>query len=452
MQRAGPWLVFAVFVLSVFIDIPKHQFSFPFPPSCPGVCLNLGPIQVNQEIKTHLGLDLQGGTQLILQMKVEEIPPGQSIVDYNDRARRVIDRRINSLGVSEPVIQAVGDDKILLQLPGIDNIQEANDIATRQAKLEIKIPDDANPGQYKSLTPPLTGENLKPTQVGFDQANQPVVLFEFTGSDADRWVQLSRDYFQKPVQITLDTEEISAPVVTEVFAGGSGQISGNFTVESARQLSNLINSGALPVSLQVVQSSRVEPTLGRESVDRSLIAGALGLLLVAFFMVAYYRMPGVLAVIALIYYTALVYAIFRLIPVTLTLAGIAGFILSIGMATDANVLTFERLKEELRTGKSLRVAVEEGRKRAFPSIFYSNLATIVTAAILFYFGTGTVKGFAFTLGIGVAVSFFTAVVVTQMLLHGAIEFSALRRRSLYGVEERAIDTPESRVPRPAPAL
>jgi protein-export membrane protein SecD len=265
-------------------------------------------------------------------------------------------------------------------------------------------------------------------------------------------VQLSKDFLEKQVQIALDGQEISAPVIEEIFGGGSGQISGNFTVESAKQLSNLINSGALPVSLQVIQSSRVEPTLGRESVDRSLIAGAMGLLLVAFFMIAYYRVPGVIAVIALIYYTALVYAIFRLIPVTLTLAGIAGFVLSIGMATDANVLTFERLKEELRTGKSLRVAVEEGRKRAFPSIFYSNLATVVTAAILFYFGTGTVKGFAFTLGIGVAVSFFTAVVVTQMLLHGAIEFSALRRRSLYGVEERAIDTAEGRAPRPARAV
>jgi preprotein translocase subunit SecD len=163
MQRAFPWLVFLVFVLAVFIDIPKHRFSFPFPPSCPGVCLNLGPIQVNEEIKTHLGLDLQGGTQLMLQMKLDEIPAGQSVAEYNDRARRVIDRRINALGVSEPVIQAVGDDKILLQLPGIDNIQQANDIATQQAKLEIKVPDEANPGQYKSMTPPLTGENLKPT-------------------------------------------------------------------------------------------------------------------------------------------------------------------------------------------------------------------------------------------------------------------------------------------------
>src|SRR5438034_314049 len=335
--------------LSVFLDIPKHQFSFPFPPSCPGICLNLGPIQVNQEIKTHLGLDLQGGTQLLLQMNTGEIPAGQSVADYNDRARRVIDRRINGLGVSEPVIQAVGDDKILLQLPGIDDLQKANDLATQQAKLEIKIPDAANPGQYKSLTPPLTGEHLNPTYVAFDSANQPVVHFEFTGDDANRWIQLSKDFLQQPVQITLDGKQISAPVIQNLFTSGSGEISGNFTVASAKDLSSLINSGALPVSLTVIQSSRVEPTLGRQSVDRSLIAGAMGLLLVAF-------------------------------------------------------------------------------------------------------GTGTVKGFALTLGIGVAVSFFTAVVVTQMLLHGAIEFSSLRRRWLYGVEERAVETPERHAPRPAPAL
>jgi preprotein translocase subunit SecD len=453
VNRAFPWVVFAVFVLSVFVDIPKHQFSFPFPASCPGICLNLGPIQVNQEIKTHLGLDLQGGTQLLLQMNTAEIPAGQSVTDYNDRARKVIDRRINGLGVSEPVIQAVGNDKILLQLPGIDDLQKANDIATQQAKLEIKVPDKDNPGQYKSLTPPLTGEHLNQTDVRFDNTNQPVVHFEFTGDDANRWIQLSKDYLKQPVQITLDGKQISAPVIHDVFTSGAGQISGNFTIASAKDLSSLINSGALPVSLTVIQSSRVEPTLGAQSVQRSLVAGLVGLLLVAFFMIAYYRVPGVLAVFALLYYTALTYSIFRLIPVTLTLAGIAGFILSIGMAVDANVLTFERLKEELRSGKSLRVAVEEGRKRAFPSIFYSNLATVLTAAILFEFGTGTVKGFALTLGIGVAVSFFTAVVVTQMLLHGVIEFSSLRRRWLYGVEERTTEPPADRhAPRPAPAL
>jgi preprotein translocase subunit SecD len=452
VNRWFPWLVALVFVGAVFVDIPKHRFSFPF--NCPGICLRIGDFSVNQEIKTHLGLDLQGGTQLVLQMKTEEIPAGQSVVEYNERARRVIDRRINSLGVSEPVIQAVGDDKILLQLPGIADIQQANDIATRQAKLEIKVPVGAEkPGEFKSLEPPLTGENLNPTFVSFDNANKPVVNFEFTGPDSDRWVQLSKDYRGQPVQITLDGQQISAPIIEVVFTSGRGIIQGNFTVEEAKQLSLLINSGALPVSLQVIQSSRVEPTLGQDSVNKSLVAGAMGLLLVVFFMLAYYRLPGALAVIALIYYTALTYAIFRLIPVTLTLAGIAGFILSIGMAVDANVLTFERLKEELRTGKSLRVAVEEGRKRAFPSIFYSNLATILSAAILFYFGTGTVKGFALTLAIGVGVSFFTAVVVTQMLLHGAIEFAALRRRWLYGVEERAVDHGrESREPRPAPAI
>jgi len=450
MPRLGPWLIALIAFFAVFIDIPKHQFSFPF--NCPGICFRLGDNSYNQEIKTHLGLDLQGGTQLILRLRTEEIPAGGNVVDYNDRARRVIDRRINGLGVSEPVIQALGDDKILLELPGIDDIQQANEIATRQAKLEIKVPDKDKPAQYKSLEPPLTGEHLNPTFVTFDQASRPVVNFEFTGPDSDRWVQLSKDYLNQQVQISLDGKEISAPRVNTVFTSGRGIIEGNFTTQSAKELSLLINSGALPVSLDVVQSSRVEPTLGQDSVKRSLLAGAIGLLLVAFFMVVYYRLPGAIAVIALLYYTALTYALFRLVPVTLTLAGVAGFILSIGMAVDANVLTFERLKEELRAGKSLRAAVEEGRRRAFPSIAYSNAATILTAAILFYFGTGTVKGFALTLGIGVAVSFFTAVIVTQILLHGAIEFARLRRRTLYGVEERPTEAREGREPRAAAAV
>ena len=245
MNRIFPWLVFVVFVLSVFIDIPKHQISFPF--NCPGICLRIGGFSVNQEIKTHLGLDLQGGTQLVLQMKTDEIPAGQSVTDYNERARKVIDRRINGLGVSEPVIQAIGDDKILLQLPGIDDIQQANDIATRQAKLEIKVPDKENAGKFKSLTPPLTGEHLNPTYVTFDQANKPVVNFEFTGPDSDRWVQLSKDNLNQPVQIRLDGQQISAPTIQVVFTSGKGIIEGQFTVESAKQLSLLINSGALPV-------------------------------------------------------------------------------------------------------------------------------------------------------------------------------------------------------------
>lgn len=450
MNRALAWTVVVIAILAVWIDIPKHQFAFPF--DCPGVCYRIAGQSTSLEIKTHLGLDLQGGTQLILQLRPDRLPsqPTASIDSLNTQARAVIDRRINSLGVSEPVIEALGADKILLQLPGVSDLKEAQDIATKQAFLEIKVPvKDANgqvvPGKYQSLNPPLTGANLKPTFVEFQGSNSaPVVHFDFGPPDDQRWVQLSKDYLNQPVQITLDGNEISAPRINQVFSSGVGVIEGNFTTKTAKDLSTLLNSGALPVPLEIVQSSRVEPTLGQDSVRRSLVAGAIGLLLVALFMILYYRLPGVIAVLALLFYTALAYAIFRLIPVTLTLAGIAGFILSIGMAVDANVLTFERLKEELRNGKSLRVALDEGRRRAFPSIFYSNAATILTALILFYFGTGTVKGFALTLAIGVVVSFFTAVFVTQMLLHGAIEYAALRRRPLWGVEERPADGRDGR--------
>ena len=440
-MRLTSWLVVLVAVLAVFVDIPKHQFSFPF--NCPGICLRIGDLQVNQEIKTHLGLDLQGGTQLILRLQYEKLPPGPTATrsELQNQAINVIDRRINAVGVAEPVIQGLGDDKILLELPGVTDIQQANDFATRQAFLEVKVPDKDKPGEFKSLEPPLTGADLNPNGVYVTfQGTQPVVAFEFAGAAGDRWVQISKDYLEKPVQITLDGREVSAPVIKQVFSSGSGIIEGRFTTKTANELAIQLKSGSLPVPLEVIQSSRIEPTLGRDSVQQSVVAGLIGLLLVAFFMIAYYRLPGVLAVIALLYYAALTYAIFRLVPVTLTLAGIAGFLLSIGMAADANVLTFERLKEELRTGKSLRAAVEESRKRAFPSIFYSNLATIMTAGVLFWFGSGTVKGFALTLAIGVFVSFFTAVIVTQMLLQWAIEFPALRKRRLWGVEERAADT------------
>lgn len=451
MNRAWAWIVVLIAVVAVWVDIPKHQFPFPF--DCPGICYRLGGQSTFIEIKTHLGLDLQGGTQLVLQLRPDKLPapPTASIDDLNTQARVVIERRINSLGVSEPVIESLGADKVLIQLPGVSDLAEAQKIATQQAFLEIKVPDldpsGTLTGTYHSLTPPLTGANLKPTYVQFQSTTSaPVVHFEFGPPDDARWVQLSKDFFQKPVQITLDGKEISAPRINQVFTNGTGIIEGNFTPQSAKELSTLLNSGALPVPLEVVQSSRVEPTLGQDSVKRSLVAGAIGLLLVALFMVLYYRLPGVIAVIALLFYTALTYAIFRLIPVTLTLAGVAGFILSIGMAVDANVLTFERVKEELRNGKTLRVSLDEGRRRAFPSILYSNLATILTALILFNFGTGTVKGFALTLIVGVAVSFFTAVFVTQMLLHGAIEYASLRRRRLWGVEERPADGRDPRAP------
>ncbi|MBM4420185.1 MAG: protein translocase subunit SecD [Chloroflexi bacterium] len=443
MARLWPWIVGLIAVAAIWVDIPKHQFPFPF--SCPGICLRVGGTTYEQEIKTHLGLDLQGGTQLVLRLRTEQLPAGtnQSPLDLQTQTIRVIDRRINAIGVSEPVIQAYGDDKILVELPGVSDLEQAKEVATRQAFLEFKVPDSNGVATFKSLEPPLTGANLKPTDVRFQgtSGTTPVVHFEFNEPDGSRWVQLSKDFVNRRVQITLDGREISSPQIREVFTSGSGVIEGGFTPQTAKELSLLLNSGALPVPLEVIQSTRVEPTLGRDSVSRSLFAGAIGLMLVALFMVIYYRLPGAVAVLALLYYTALTYAIFRLVPVTLTLAGIAGFILSIGMAVDANVLTFERLKEELRSGKSLRTALEDGRIRAFSSIAYSNAASLVSAAVLYQFGTGTVKGFAFTLGIGVMVSFFTAIIVTQMLLRAVIQVPALRRRALWGVEERAQPAP-----------
>ncbi len=440
MRGIGPWLIGLIAICAVWVDIPKHQFPFPF--EYPGISLHLGPINYEQEIKTHLGLDLQGGTQLVLRLQSEKLSDPPPLPDLNAQTRNVIDRRINELGVSEPVIQALGNDKILVELPGISDLDKARELVTRQAFLEFTVPDGK--GGFQSMSPPLTGQNLKQTYVTTQCSSKPpCVHFEFGGADSQRWVDLSKQYLEQQVQITLDGNQISAPRITTVFTSGSGIIEGGFTNQSAKELSLLLNSGALPVPLDVVQSSRIDPTLGADSVRRSLVAGAAGLLIVAVFMVAYYRLPGALAVLALLFYTALTYAIFRLVPVTLTLAGIAGFILSIGMAVDANVLTFERLKEELRAGKSLGAAVDQSRKRAFSSIWYSNLATVITASILWQFGTGTVKGFAFTLGIGVMVSFFTAVIVTQMLLHWAIEIHALRRRSLYGVEERAEPAPRA---------
>ena len=299
-MRLTSWLVVLVAVLAVFVDIPKHQFSFPF--NCPGICLRIGDFQVNQEIKTHLGLDLQGGTQLILRLQFEKLPTGSNATpsELQTQAIRVIENRINSLGVSEPVIQGLGTDKILLELPGIEDLQQANELATRQAFLEVKVPNKDKPGEFKSLEPPLTGADLNPNgvYVTFQSGTLPVVHFEFAGAAGDRWVQLSKEFKDQPVQITLDGREVSAPVIRDVFTTGAGIIEGNFTTKSANELAIQLKSGSLPVPLEVIQSSRIEPTLGRDSVNRSLVAGVIGLLLVAFFMVAYYRLPGVIAVIA----------------------------------------------------------------------------------------------------------------------------------------------------------
>jgi len=294
----------------------------------------------------------------------------------------------------------------------------------------------------------MTGAMLKSASVGTDNANQPAVNFSLTAEGAKIFADYTANHVGWYLAIVLDKNIISCPKVDEPIPGGSGQITGSFTVSEANQLAIWLSYGALPVPLKVIREQTIGPTLGQDSHRRSLIAGMIGLLAVVLFMLLYYRLPGALADLALLMYAVTSLTVYRLIPVTFSLPGIAGFILSVGMAVDANILIFERMKEELRSGKILRDAVDMGFSRAWPSIRDSNISTLITCAILVWFGgtfgASIVKGFAITLAAGVLVSMFTAIVVTRNLLHLAldrIDFSA--RHSWFGISDETQNSTES---------
>jgi len=385
------------------------------------------------------GLDLQGGLQVVLEARP---PEGQEVnSDALEGTRDTIERRVNSLGVSEPVVQTRGDNQILVELPGIDDPEAAIEVMRATALLEI-IDVGTNPpfvGQYVNTTlgpatdavtadsevqPDISGPTYTtivsgadladayPTQTSFGTV---VVGFEMNSEGADKLFEFTSTHIGQQMAIVVDKQVINVATIQDAI-GRSGQITG-LNRQQVEDLALQLKSGALAMPLEVAQSRTVGPTLGQDSIDKSITAGLVGLGLVAVMMILYYRIPGVLSVFALIIYTAIVFALFKLIPVTLTLAGIAGFILSIGMAVDANVLIFSRLKEELRRGRSVRVAVEAGFDHAWPSIRDSNISTMITCAILYWFGqfvgASVIQGFALTLFIGVAASMFTAVVVTR---------------------------------------
>lgn len=425
-------------------------------PANPGVNLNLGPININREIKVHEGLDLQGGLQVLLQAKT---PDGQPpLADDLEATRFIIENRVNGLGVSEPLIQIQGQDKIVVELPGVSDPDAAIRTFGQTGRLEFVDAGDnfLSPGikvetSFPALWPVpaeqlaatstvtnttgvtgttqsalpkfatvVTGEHLRTAELAFQQTtNQPVVAFTLTADGAKRFSDYSSKNIGKILAIVLDGEVISAPRINGVISD-QGQIEGQFTREEANSLVLQLKYGALKVPLEVVNTRTVGPSLGQDSVRKSIIAGAVGLAAVALFMMIYYRLPGVLATLALLIYGAITFSLFKLIPVTLTLPGIAGFILSIGMAVDANVLIFERMKEELRQGRRLRNAIETGFSRAWPSIRDSNASTLITCLILFWFGSqfgaSIVKGFALTLALGVLVSMFTAIIVTRTFL------------------------------------
>ncbi len=485
-ERNYIFLVAIIFLalIAAWIDLPDN----------PG--LNLGPFK--KDLKVHEGLDLQGGVQIAFE------PGGataQSVTSEQlDTVKGVIEKRINALGVTEPLIQRVGANRIVVELPGITNLEDAVKTIGSTGSLEFIDAGDTSlqegqvvettgastvvlPGQptptaapptptiAPTLTPTptvtstavvtttgntapqtptkvyrtvMTGAQLDRSNVSFTQTtNQPQIAFTLKPDGAKIFADYTTHNVGKYLAIVLDHKVISSPVIKSPITDGAGVIEGRFTLEEAQNLVVQLNYGALPIPLKVVESREVGPTLGRDSVNKSVLAGAIGLIIVVLFMLLYYRLPGLLADIALTIYALVIIAIYKfgvpgLFPfVTLTLPGIAGFILSVGMAVDANILIFERMKEELRSGRSLTLAVEQGFHRAWPSIRDSNFSTLITCGILLWFGASfgasIVAGFALTLAIGVLISLFTAITVTRTFLRLVMDMDITANHWWFGV-------------------
>ncbi len=445
------------------------------------LALVIAAVVIIVNVETQLGLDLRGGTQLTMQVQ-----PNEEITQVGERelaaVQRVIENRVNGLGVSEAVVQGVGQDQLSIQLPGVSDPEQAERVLGGTAQLEFRSQKPGTEGPLNALQTinqqqlaeqqalknssdeaaiaanqtaiaatqedilalfnesELTGAKLKDAIAGpmGGPGGAWEVNIEFTKEGGDLFAQLTRDIAGtgRGLGIFLDNQLISAPGVDVEYAkngitGGSASISGRFDAESARDLEIQLRGGSLPLPVEIIENRTVGATLGRDSVQRSLYAGLFGIALVLVFMGIYYRLPGILADIALVVYAILTWAAYDLLGVTLTLPGIAGFILSIGMAVDANVLIFERTREELRAGKSLYRSVESGFFRAFSSILDSNVTTLIACGALFFLGTGLVRGFALTLAIGVTISMFTAVTCTRTLMLFTIGFPQFRKPNLF---------------------
>jgi preprotein translocase subunit SecD len=351
---------------------------------------------------------------------------------------------VNATGVSEPVVVVQGDDRIVVELPGVTDPDSVRRLVGQTGRLDF-VPlgsTQVQVGQELDLEayPPLfSGDQVKSATIGQSQTQGLTVDFVLKDEGAKLFADYTTNHVNDFFAIVLDGKVISAPQINEPIPGGQVQISaggiGGFSAAEANELVTILKFGSLPFPIQEVSAQQISATLGEQFLAQSLIAGAIGILLVITFMLLYYRLPGLVASFALVYYTIVVIAIFRLIPVTLTLAGIAGFVLSIGMAVDANILIFERMKEELRLGKSLPAAVEAGFNRAWNSILDSNVSSLITATILYSFGSSTIRGFALVLIIGVLVSMFSAIVVTRTIMRAVVRFDWARKPWMYGMRD-----------------
>lgn len=478
-------LILILTFAAIFIDHPK------------GSKIDLRKIKIPfyQEFKVRLGLDLQGGSHLVYQANLDNISQ-ENKGEAMNAIRDTLERRVASFGVEEPIVQVQGQDKIVIELPGIKDINQAIRQIGQTPYMEFKTenpnPPEAQIGKDGAVqldtnsqwvSTNLSGKQLKKATADIQQSggtslnNQVIVRLEFNDEGTKLFSDITTKNIGKRVAIFLDGQILSAPVVQTAITDGTAIITGNFTTQQAKDLATRLNSGALPVPIKLVSQQNVGATLGKESIEKSVIAGIIGLLLIALFMITYYRFPGLLAVFALVIYTLVSFAIFKigisltavilvglffflgittsgwfgvlaivsylllmvlkgLAPVTLTLAGIAGFILSIGMAVDANILIFERIREEIRSGKDIHKAVADGFERAWLSIRDSNVSSLITTAILYTFGTPSIKGFAVTLGVGILISMFTAITITKTFLKVFIGNRILSHPWLFGVSRK----------------
>lgn len=443
-MRSRVWLRLLIVVVLGLIAI---QVAF-----APIRLVRLTPEWRGFNLQINLGLDLRGGSYLVLEG--QDTPQRRATPEDVDAAMRVIENRIDQLGLVEPNLQRQGSRRIIVELPGIQDPERAIALIGKTALLEFvdtgatSLPEGARwraDGKTVELPPPaqpmplekkviLTGADLQDAQASFDQeTGEPIVNFQFKGSGARTFENFTAANVGRHLTIVLDNEVISSPVIRDRIAGGRGQISGGFQeLNEARDLAVLLRGGALPVPVEVIERRSVGPTLGRDSLDRSVRAGAVAAAMVFLFMILLYRMPGLLADLALAMYAMLLMAALVVLGATLTLPGIAGLILSVGMAIDANILIFERVKEELRAGKSIGSAIAAGWSRAWSAILDSNVTTLIGGLVLFTLGTGPVKGFAVTLALGVLISMFTAIIVTRVFIDSAT--GALRSKQVgFGV-------------------
>lgn len=386
----------------------------------------------------RLGLDLSGGSHLIYKADVGAVESSE-VGSSMDALRDVIERRVNLFGVSEPVVQVQrggfisgGEEQLIVDLPGVTDVKQAIDMIGKTPFLEFKIEAPKDVPQTATIdkdgkvnldigsqfiATELTGRYLQKATLEFDQnTREPKVSLQFNDVGTKLFAQITKTNVGKMVAIYLDGAPVSTPVVREEIPNGQAVISGSFTPTEAKLLVGRLNSGALPVPITLLSTQTIGATLGESAVKAGVKAAILGFLLVAIFLILWYRLPGLIAVLALSFYTAILLAIFKLLPVTLTAAGIGGFIISLGMAVDANVLIFERMKEEIRKGSNIHDGIHAGFKRAWTSVRDSNTSSIITSIILFWLGTPLIKGFALTFGLGVLVSMFSAITVSRIFL------------------------------------